>query len=142
MLEELRRLRESDALSLTEKAQEVERLAGEIEVLRGVVEEGLNERRQGRGADQSDDLVAPRAVDPDPPVVRSPESSVRRFIDDEELDRISVDHDERRSERKPALIAVCSFVSCVTRRRLRCEIAAAIRLVVDHHADAVTSGRR
>ena len=46
---------ESDALSLTEKAQEinklrkeVERLAGKIEVLHGVVEEGLNERHQGR----------------------------------------------------------------------------------------------
>lgn len=81
LLEELRALRESDALSLAEKAQEinqlraeVERLAGEIEVLRGVVEEGLNERRQGR-------------------------DSVRRFIDDEEIDRISVDLDERRSER-------------------------------------------
>lgn len=98
LLEDLRRLRESDALSLTEKAQEinelrteVERLAGEIEVLRGVVEEGLNERRQGRDeapSEQSNHLV-----------VESPVPSVRRFIDDEEVDRISVDLDERRSER-------------------------------------------
>ncbi|KAI6147252.1 hypothetical protein BKA82DRAFT_27661 [Pisolithus tinctorius] len=55
LLEDLRRLRESDALSLSEKTEEInqlriemERLAGELEVLRGVVEEGLNERRQAR----------------------------------------------------------------------------------------------
>ncbi|KAF9220472.1 hypothetical protein BS17DRAFT_787047 [Gyrodon lividus] len=148
LLEDLRRLRESDALSLTEKTQEinqlrteVERLAGEIEVLRGVVEEGLNERRQVRegAADEenshpgdlesgADDDIAeksnstyfsrpptpalsmrrsapgtpahsnhPRA--PPPSVVDSPAPSVRRFINREELDRISADLDERRSER-------------------------------------------
>ncbi|KAI6027548.1 hypothetical protein BKA83DRAFT_4230522 [Pisolithus microcarpus] len=66
LLEDLRRLRESDALSLAEKTEEInqlrnemERLAGEIEVLRGVVEEGLNERRQAResaGEEQDDDV--------------------------------------------------------------------------------------
>ncbi|KAI9568343.1 hypothetical protein HD554DRAFT_2328652 [Boletus coccyginus] len=112
LLEDLRRLRESDALSLTEKAQEinelrteVERLAGEIEVLRGVVEEGLNERRQTRDAtasDQTDHLVDDPVVDAHhsfPTEIESPAPSVRRFIDDEEVDRISVDLDERRSER-------------------------------------------
>ena len=77
----------------------MERLAGEIEVLRGVVEEGLNERRQGRDAapsDQSDDTPSDHSL---PPAVESPGPSVRRFIDDEEIDRISVDLDERRSER-------------------------------------------
>ncbi|KAI6042627.1 hypothetical protein EDC04DRAFT_2563903 [Pisolithus marmoratus] len=64
LLEDLRRLRESDALSLSQKTEEInqlrnemERLAGEIEVLRGVVEEGLNERRQAResaGEEQDD----------------------------------------------------------------------------------------
>ncbi|KAJ3715531.1 hypothetical protein C8R42DRAFT_681168 [Lentinula raphanica] len=55
LLVELRSLRESDALALKEKTadithlrDEVERLAGEVEVLRGVVEEGLNERRLAR----------------------------------------------------------------------------------------------
>lgn len=90
---------------MTEKAQEinelrneVERLAGEIEVLRGVVEEGLHERRQGRDADQHE----PSRHQPDrplSPVVESTEPSIRRFIDDEEIDRISEDLDERRSER-------------------------------------------
>jgi len=97
---------------LTEKTQEinelrteVERLAGEIEVLRGVVEEGLNERRQARDAtasEQSDHLVDDPDVDAHhsfPPEIESPAPSVRRFIDDEEVDRISVDLDERRSER-------------------------------------------
>lgn len=109
MLEELRSLRESDALSLTEKAQEinqlrteVERLAGEIEVLRGVVEEGLNERRQGRDAslsEQSDHPVDAPAVDPHRPLLPVIESPVRRFVDDDEIAQISVDLDERRSER-------------------------------------------
>ncbi|KAF8133420.1 hypothetical protein EV363DRAFT_1259120 [Boletus edulis] len=119
LLEDLRRLRESDALSLGEKTQEinelrteVERLAGEIEVLRGVVEEGLNERRQGRDAaldEQCDHLVdAP----PDCsllPVVESLVPPVRRFIDDEEVDRISVDLDERRSERASNSSAQSSY---------------------------------
>lgn len=55
MLRELRVLRDSDARSLKDKSedvntlrQEVERLAGEVEVLRGVVEEGLKERREVR----------------------------------------------------------------------------------------------
>lgn len=52
---ELRTLRDSDARTLSEKSkevdklrQEVERLAGEVTVLRGVVEEGLKERRNFR----------------------------------------------------------------------------------------------
>ncbi|KAJ7134513.1 hypothetical protein C8R44DRAFT_828990 [Mycena epipterygia] len=57
LLTELRKLRERDSRALKEKAadvdilrQEVERLAGEVEVLRGVVEEGLRERRAVREA--------------------------------------------------------------------------------------------
>ena len=55
LLQELRDLRDSDVRALKEKSndinqlrQEVERLAGEVEVLRGVVEEGLKERREVR----------------------------------------------------------------------------------------------
>ncbi|TFK38989.1 hypothetical protein BDQ12DRAFT_735193 [Crucibulum laeve] len=55
LLAELRNMRESDAQTLREKGaditrlkDEVERLAGEVEVLRGVVEEGLKERRASR----------------------------------------------------------------------------------------------
>ncbi|KAI0917466.1 hypothetical protein AcW1_007340 [Taiwanofungus camphoratus] len=55
LLSELRSLRDSDVHALAEKSkdvdnlrQEVERLAGEVEVLRGVVEEGLKERRGAR----------------------------------------------------------------------------------------------
>ncbi|KAF8839562.1 hypothetical protein BDN67DRAFT_905345 [Paxillus ammoniavirescens] len=153
LLEDLRGLRESDALSLAEKTQEinqlrteVERLAGEIEVLRGVVEEGLNERRQVREGvldETTDHPVASAATDPElsldavmpeksnmnylhrpptpalslrrsppgtpthsnhsrvpsPSIVDSPAPSIRRFINREELDRISADLDERRSER-------------------------------------------
>ena len=121
LLDELRTLRESDALSLTEKAQEinelrteVERLAGEIEVLRGVVEEGLNERRQGRDAsEQSLHLADAPAPHPDRGLlatVQSPVPSIRRFIDDEEVDRISVDLDERRSDRASNSSAQSSYL--------------------------------
>ncbi|GJE91753.1 Centrosome microtubule-binding domain containing protein [Phanerochaete sordida] len=55
LLQELRTLRDSDVRALKEKSyeinqlrQEVERLAGEVEVLRGVVEEGLKERKEAR----------------------------------------------------------------------------------------------
>ncbi|KIP08976.1 hypothetical protein PHLGIDRAFT_126688 [Phlebiopsis gigantea 11061_1 CR5-6] len=55
LLQELRELRDSDVRALKEKShdinqlrQEVERLGGEVEVLRGVVEEGLKERREVR----------------------------------------------------------------------------------------------
>lgn len=55
LLTELRNLRDSDSRALKEKGadinkleEEVQRLAGEIEVLRGVVEEGLKERRASR----------------------------------------------------------------------------------------------
>ncbi|KAI0317641.1 hypothetical protein OF83DRAFT_1120269 [Amylostereum chailletii] len=52
LLDELRSLRETDSATLHEKVREVDRLrnevekvAGEVEVLKGVVEEGLRERR-------------------------------------------------------------------------------------------------
>lgn len=55
LLQELRTLRDLDVRALKEKSrdvdqlrQEVERLGGEVEVLRGVVEEGLKERREVR----------------------------------------------------------------------------------------------
>ena len=55
LLAELRNLREQDARALREKGneilqlrEEVQRLAGEVEVLRGVVEEGLKERRASK----------------------------------------------------------------------------------------------
>ena len=62
LLLELRSLRDSDARALAEKGkevdklkQEVERLAGEVQVLRGVVEEGLKERRSFREQSTSQD---------------------------------------------------------------------------------------
>ena len=55
LLTELRNLRDSDSRALKEKSadiiklrEEVQRLAGEVEVLRGVIEEGLKERRASR----------------------------------------------------------------------------------------------
>ncbi|KAL4070019.1 hypothetical protein V8B97DRAFT_1967591 [Scleroderma yunnanense] len=155
LLEDLRRLRESDALSLSEKTdeinqlrKEIERLAGEIEVLRGVVEEGLNERRQAKesaGEEQNDsEHSAAQSEQPDTSAAENmlekstlnrisrpstptlslrrsmsetshhlncsrPESpaftehshvpSGRKFINSEEINRISADLEERRSER-------------------------------------------
>lgn len=57
LLEELRSVRDTDVRALKDKSrdvdnlrQEVERLGGEVEVLRGVVEEGLKQRREVREA--------------------------------------------------------------------------------------------
>ncbi|VDC04566.1 unnamed protein product [Peniophora sp. CBMAI 1063] len=55
LLDELRGMREADASTLHDKVREVDRLrtevervAGEVEVLRGFVEEGLRKRRAWR----------------------------------------------------------------------------------------------
>ncbi|KAH8978175.1 hypothetical protein EDB86DRAFT_970262 [Lactarius hatsudake] len=53
LLDELRTLREADKSTLRQKVREVdllrrevEKIAGEVEVLKGVMEEGLRERRE------------------------------------------------------------------------------------------------
>ncbi|KAJ3850657.1 hypothetical protein EV368DRAFT_44833 [Lentinula lateritia] len=162
LLVELRSFRESDARALKEKTSditrlrvEVERLAGEVEVLRGVVEEGLKERRLARENSRAedehqqdleeeedveeeeedeeleeedlDDHEEPEPFDPmsipgssrelealdktvrtDRATVGTPGASQRnisrptRFIDDDELERIAADVEERRSERSAA----------------------------------------
>lgn len=64
LLTELRTLRDADATTLKEKSaeitrlrNEVERLAGEVEVLRNVVEEGLRERRAAKEASLQQESV-------------------------------------------------------------------------------------
>lgn len=136
LLEELKRLREDDARMLAEKTDdigalrvEVERLAGEMEVLRNVVEEGLNERRMAREQSQLElaeeeeevevsvpdsshqeperphqerhEHVYQELQEPDPvnTTLRAGFQSARRFVDVAELTRISEDLEERRSER-------------------------------------------
>lgn len=70
LLGELRTLRDSDARALAEKSKdidtlrhEVERLAGEVEVLRGVIEEGLRERRHAREASMHQAQAEPSAYE-------------------------------------------------------------------------------
>ncbi|KAG1749342.1 hypothetical protein EDB19DRAFT_1904857 [Suillus lakei] len=120
LLEDLKRLREDDVKMLAEKTDEigalrleVERLAGEIEVLRNVVEEGLNERRMAREqqsqlAEEEDEVSMPDQSnqelnqshqEPEPVTTRAAFQSTRRFVDVDELTRISEDLEERRSER-------------------------------------------
>lgn len=151
LLDELRTLREADSHTLQEKVgnvdrlrTEVEKVAGEIEVLKGVVEEGLRERRsrQDRGrvevtepeeirqpgtrmyADRPDsdietederEVQAPEyhgesmlesrdpsySPPPSPPSrpVEIGQSGRRHHVDPNELERISVEMEERRSER-------------------------------------------
>ncbi|KAG2340139.1 hypothetical protein BDR05DRAFT_1061696 [Suillus weaverae] len=113
LLEDLKRLREDDAKMLAEKTGEigalrleVERLAGEIEVLKNVVEEGLNERRmvreqQSQLVEEEDEVSVPDQShqEPDPITTRPDFRSTRRFVDVDELTRISEDLEERRSER-------------------------------------------
>lgn len=72
LLTELRNLRDSDSRALKEKSadiiklrEEVQRLAGEVEVLRGVIEEGLKERRASREMIQVEQSVADIAMSQD-----------------------------------------------------------------------------
>jgi len=113
LLEDFRRLREDDVKMLAEKTDEigalrleVERLAGEIEVLRNVVEEGLNERRMAREqqsqlVEEEEEVSVPDQShqEPDSVTSRADFQSTRRFVDVDELTRISEDLEERRSER-------------------------------------------
>ncbi|KAG1743245.1 uncharacterized protein EDB91DRAFT_1126491 [Suillus paluster] len=133
LLEDLKRFREDDVKMLAQKTDEigalrleVERLAGEIEVLRNVVEEGLNERRMAREQqsqlveeedevsvpDQSNQELNQSHQDPDPVNTRASFQSTRRFIDVDELTRISEDLEERRSERSSS----CGSPSVSSRR--------------------------
>jgi Centrosome localisation domain of PPC89 len=115
LLSELRVLRERDARTLRDKSAEVERLreeveklAGEVEVLKGVVEEGLNERRAMKQVrEKSDEEESPHAPQAGR-MMRTDHATLgssanakpsRRFIDGEELDRISLELEERRSDR-------------------------------------------
>ena len=160
LLDELRTLREADKNTLRQKVREVdllrrevEKIAGEVEVLKGVVEEGLRERRerslsnshdgsQDNGLDASlegnararerrgdDDDVNPNLQqdaddyeieDVQPALARrallertirtdlatlgstpmmGTVGHTRRYVDHDELERISVELEERRSER-------------------------------------------
>lgn len=121
-----RTLREKSA-EVERLREEVERLAGEVEVLRGVVEEGLNERRavreastqdeeedehqqtkqvQDGGKDEEETPFVPRTnVDRTMRTDRATLGSStnagapsRRFVDGEELERISLELEERRSD--------------------------------------------
>ena len=173
LLDELRSLREADKITLRQKVREVdllrrevEKIAGEVEVLKGVVEEGLRERRErslshshdeprghGVAVDQredSDDDVAERDWDEDddlgpqqdtddyeiedvqpalarrallerttrtdhaalgPPPIPGNVGNTQRYVDDSELERISVELEERRSERSQSSSRLGSSVS-------------------------------
>ena len=173
LLNELRSLREADKNTLRQKVrevdllrQEVEKIAGEVEVLKGVVEEGLRERRgrthsqphgepQGHymaarsGEDSADDEVereqnrdesldarqdaedyeledvqpalARRALLErtaradhaayDPVPIEGHETNTRRYVEDSELERISIELEERRSERSRSSSRLGSSVS-------------------------------
>jgi len=170
-------LRDSDAQALREKGaeilqlkEEVQRLAGEVEVLRGVVEEGLKERRSAREIhiegsaadlgmsqdleqedndnedeleleeeepdnneyerdqdkdiderefqdDDEDEEDEPAPFDPNPAPLRAADRTMRtdfatlgsstnsaplRFVNDDELDLIAAEVEERRSNRSNA----------------------------------------
>jgi len=105
LLAELKKLREQDSRSLQEKSneilqlrEEVQRLAGEVEVLRGVVEEGLKERKASRESiqvdpedeeeenvvelEEKDDFTRPRQEDED--------AGVTQDEDEEEPERHTV----------------------------------------------------
>jgi hypothetical protein len=173
LLDELRSLREADKNTLRQKVrevdllrQEIEKIAGEVEVLKGVVEEGLRERRgrthsqrhdeaQGhdmtvRSAEDSGDDEVERAQDGDESLdarqdaedyeledvqpalarrallertaradhaaydsvpVEGHGTNARPYVEDSELERISAELEERRSERSRSSSRLGSSVS-------------------------------
>ena len=173
LLDELRSLREADKNTLRQKVrevdflrQEVEKIAGEVEVLKGVVEEGLRERRgrtysQGHGEPQGHDMaMRPGEDSGDDEVERGQDGdeslyaqrdaedyeledvqpalarrallertaradhaaydsvpieghgiNTQRYVEDSELERISVELEERRSERSRSSSRLGSSVS-------------------------------
>jgi len=169
LLDELRSLREADKNTLRRKVhevdllrREVEKIAGEVEVLKGVVEEGLRERRErslshphddSRGhevddqrtdgdndeaegeqksldaqQDADDDEIEDiqtelacralqgRATRTDYATFGSSPSpgygnNTQRFVEDSELERISAELEERRSERSRSSSRLGSSVS-------------------------------
>ncbi|KAF8158574.1 hypothetical protein B0H34DRAFT_464811 [Crassisporium funariophilum] len=101
LLTELRNLRESDARALREKGaeiarlkEEVQRLAGEVEVLRGVVEEGLKERRASRDI-QVENSEADVAMSQD---LDQDEEDDEGLEQDEEVDDLTEDDEEKERE--------------------------------------------
>ncbi|KAI0004640.1 hypothetical protein BJV74DRAFT_389821 [Russula compacta] len=159
LLDELRSLREADKNTLRQKVREVdllrrevEKIAGEVEVLKGVVEEGLRERREhdsgvteaGRERDGDEILDAQQDADDyeiedvQPALARrallerttrtvyatfgsSPipgnGSNTQRYVEDNELERISAELEERRSERSRSSSRLGSSVSSNGSRR-------------------------
>ena len=170
LLDELRSLREADKNTLRQKVrevdhlrQEVEKIAGEVEVLKGVVEEGLRERRernlsQSHGETQAHGIAVGAVEDSDadeaereqdvdeslnaqqdaedyeiediqPALARrallertartnhnsSPVqgngTNMQRYVEDRELERISMELEERRSERSRSSSRLGSSVS-------------------------------
>ena len=173
LLDELRSLREADKNTLRQKVrevdllrQEVEKIAGEVEVLKGVVEEGLRERRgrthsqshdepQGHdmavrsggesGDDEVDESLDARQdaedyeledVQPglarrallertaradhaayDSAPIEGHGINTQRYVEDSELERISEELEERRSERSRSSSRLGSSVSSNGSRR-------------------------
>lgn len=98
MLTELRTLRDADSATLREKSSEivrlkneVERLAGEVEVLRDIVEEGLRERRAAKEASVQQDTVEYE-------VPSHHDATVEHFAEDEDLGREMEDEEDEEDE--------------------------------------------
>ena len=212
LLSELRRLRDSDAQALRDKGaeilqlkEEVQRLAGEVEVLRGVVEEGLKERRsareihiegsaadlgmsqdleeedndnedeleleeeevdnnelerdQDKGADEpefqdddEDEEDEPVPFDPNPAPLRAADRTIRtdfatlgsstnsaplRFVNDDELDLIAAEVEERRSNRSNASSVGSGSGTQRARSRSRSPLRSKRATVEDEHEEEV-----
>lgn len=102
LLTELRSLRDADARALQAKSndvdllrEQVERLAGEVEVLKGVVEEGLKERRMVR--EQS--LVS--RDDDDDSVIQEPQTEEFQAQDVDDASEASLSDDQVSPSRTP-----------------------------------------
>ncbi|KAF9561056.1 hypothetical protein CPC08DRAFT_446461 [Agrocybe pediades] len=102
LLSELKNLRDSDSQLLKDKSadilqlkEEVQRLAGEVEVLRGVVEEGLKERRASREVVQVENSAADVGMSQD---LEEEESVEEQPSEHEDTEQEEDDDDEDEEE--------------------------------------------
>jgi len=105
LLMELRNLRESDSRALREKGgeivqlkEEVERVAGEVEVLRGVVEEGLKERRMAREVSGVQESLADVAMSRDEEEADDEEEEGREEEEEEEQEEEGLEYQSQEEE--------------------------------------------
>lgn len=142
---ELRNLRDSDSRALKEKGaeiiklrEEVQRLAGEVEVLRGVIEEGLKERRASREILHVEQSVADTAMSQDLEEEQEQEEGNEDEVDEDE----DVDVEDSSGSYMVEQVAEPLDPSSIHEEELSWAKQVADKTMRTDFAESMTSGRR